>query len=189
MRKLIFALAFLMLVAPASAHQLKVYTVMVNSEGVYPADIPNGSLREGDSVWFWMKDSSENTTLIIELEKNDSKIQSPVLSYACELKDNGTEKVDESCETRFDFKFSQENASGLWNISFMKYVNETLTETSSGTVVIDQDIHEEQYTVIVSKTTSKQSIYEPVLVGAIVLFVGMILIILNKNQSHNMEEE
>jgi hypothetical protein len=188
MRKLIFALAFLMLVAPASAHQLKVYTVMVNSEGVYPADIPNGSLREGDSVWFWMKDSSENTTLIIELEKDDSKIQSPVLSYACELKENGTEKVDESCETRFDFKFNQENTSGLWNIAFMKYVNETLTETSSGTVVIGQDIHEE-HTVIVSKTTTKQSIYEPVLVGAIVLFVGMVLVILNKNQSHNSEEE
>lgn len=189
MRKLIIALAFLMLVAPASAHQLKVYTVMVNSEGVYPADIPNGSLREGDSVWFWMKDSSENTTLIIELEKNGSKIQSPVLSYSCELKENGTEKVNESCETRFDFKFNQENASGLWNISFMRYINETLTETSSGTVVIDQDIHEEQYTVIVSKSKTKQSIYEPILVGAIVLFVGMILVVLNKNQSQKSEEE
>ena len=95
MRKLIIALAFLMLVAPASAHQLKVYTVMVNSEGVYPADIPNGSLREGDSVWFWMKDSSENTTLIIELEKNDSKIQSPVLSYSCELKENTVDQIME----------------------------------------------------------------------------------------------
>ena len=104
-------------------------------------------------------------------------------------KENGTEKVNESCETRFDFKFNQENASGLWNISFMRYVNETLTETSSGTVVIDQDIHEEQYTVIVSKSKTKQSIYEPILVGAIVLFVGMILVVLNKNQSQKSEEE
>ena len=107
MRKLILALVILMFMAPVSGHELKEYTVMVNSSGVYPADIPDNSMKEGDSAWFWMKDSTEDATLIVKLEKDGLTLQSPVLQYECELNDNQTEKLDDSCETRFDFTFNR----------------------------------------------------------------------------------
>ena len=112
MRKLILALVILMFMAPVSGHELKEYTVMVNSSGVYPADIPDNSMKEGDSAWFWMKDSTENATLIVKLEKDGLTLQSPALQYECELNENQTEKLDESCETRFDFTFNQRGTAG-----------------------------------------------------------------------------
>ena len=68
MRLLFASLVILMLATPVAGHELSVYTVMVNSEGAHPADIPNGSLKEGDAAWFWMKDSTNNTTLVVQLE-------------------------------------------------------------------------------------------------------------------------
>lgn len=181
MRKLILALVILMFVAPVSGHELKEYTVMVNSSGVYPADIPDNSMKEGDSAWFWMKDSTENATLIVELEKDGLMLQSPVLQYECELNETQEEKLDESCQTRFDFTFNQRGAAGLWNISFMKYVNETLTETISGSVCIQQDIHDETHDaiddnnceVVESKLSATEPSTQSVLVAATIFFVGL----------------
>ena len=98
---------------------------------------------EGDSAWFWMKDSTENTTLIVEIERDGATLRSPVLHYECELDDNGT-KVDESCNNRFDYTFNQYNSAGQWNFTFLKYVNNELSETSYGSVVIQPDLHEEE---------------------------------------------
>ena len=180
MRKLIIVTVLLILTAPASGHELKVYTVMVNSEGVYPANIPNGSMKEGDSVWFWMKDSTENATLIVELERDGLMLQSPVLQYACELNENGTEKLDDSCENRFDFTFDQRNAAGLWNISFMKYVNQTLIETTSGSVLVQEDIHDEHLDNLVKKSN-------PTIPSIIILIA--LMIILFPNQRPEVEDE
>ena len=94
-RTLFAALAIILLASPVLGHDLSVYTVVVNSEGAQPTDIPNGSLKEGDTAWFWMKDSTENTTLIIELEKGGAVMRSPVLNYECELHENGTQVNDD----------------------------------------------------------------------------------------------
>ena len=143
MRTLFAALAIILLASPVVGHELSVYTIIVNSEGAQPTDIPNGSLKEGDAAWFWMKDSAENTTLIIELEKDGATMRSPVLHYECELDENGTQ-VNEDCKNRFDYTFNQYNSAGMWNLTFMKFVNDTLTETTNGSVYIEQDIHDEQ---------------------------------------------
>ena len=142
-RTLFAALAIILIATPVSGHELSIYTVTVNSSGAQPSDIPNGSLKEGDSAWFWMKDSTENTTLIIEIEKDGATMRSPVLYYQCELDENGT-LVDEDCNNRFDYTFNQYNSAGLWNITYLKYVNETLSETINGSVIIEQDIHDQQ---------------------------------------------
>jgi hypothetical protein len=142
-RTLFAALAIILLASPVVGHELSVYTIIVNSEGAQPTDIPNGSLKEGDAAWFWMKDSAENTTLIIELEKDGATMRSPVLHYECELDENGTQ-VNEDCKNRFDYTFNQYNSAGMWNLTFMKFVNDTLTETTNGSVYIEQDIHDEQ---------------------------------------------
>ena len=191
MRKLILALVILMFMAPVSGHELKEYTVMVNSSGVYPADIPDNSMKEGDSAWFWMKDSTENATLIVKLEKDGLTLQSPELQYECELNENQTEKLDESCETRFDFTFNQRGAAGHWEITFMKYVNGNLTETISGSVCIQQDIHDETHDeiddTICEAIESKMSAAEPssqsVIVAAIIFFVGLMVMFLPTKQN------
>ena len=191
MRKLILALVILMFMAPVSGHELKEYTVMVNSSGVYPADIPDNSMKEGDSAWFWMKDSTENATLIVKLEKDGLTLQSPALQYECELNENQTEKLDESCETRFDFTFNQRGAAGHWEITFMKYVNGNLTDTISGSVCIQQDIHDETHDeiddTICEAIESKMSAAEPssqsVIVAAIIFFVGLMVMFLPTKQN------
>ena len=142
MRTLFVTLVIILLATPVAAHELAVFTVIVNSEGANPANIPDESLKEGDSAWFWMKDSTENTTLVIEIERDGATLRSPVLHYECELDDNGT-KVDESCNNRFDYTFNQYNSAGQWNFTFLKYVNNELSETSNGSVVIQPDLHDE----------------------------------------------
>lgn len=143
MRTLFAAIAIILLASPVLGHDLSVYTVVVNSEGAQPTDIPNGSLKEGDTAWFWMKDSTENTTLIIELEKDGTTMRSPVLQYECELNENGTQ-VNEDCKNRFDHTFNQYNSAGIWNLTFLKFVNDALTETTNGSVYIEEDIHDEE---------------------------------------------
>ena len=142
MRTLFATLVIILLATPVAAHELAVFTVIVNSEGASPANIPDESLKEGDSAWFWMKDSTENTTLVIEIERDGATLRSPVLHYECELDDNGT-KVDESCNNRFDYTFNQYNSAGQWNFTFLKYVDDELSETGNGSVVIQPDLHDE----------------------------------------------
>lgn len=191
MRTLFVAIAIILLASPVLGHDLSVYTVVVNSEGAQPTDIPNGSLKEGDTAWFWMKDSTENTTLIIELEKGGATMRSPVLHYECELHDNGTQ-VNEDCKNRFDHTFNQYNSAGIWNLTFLKFVNDTLTETVNGSVFIEEDIHDEQPVEQQddnekeSKSSSKLMIAGSV--AGISLIAIAILGIKIKNQ-HSLEEE
>ena len=153
MRALFTALAIILLASPVAGHELSIYTITVNSSGAQPSDIPNGSLKEGDTAWFWMKDSTNNTTLIIEIEKDGATMRSPVLYYECELDENGT-LVDEDCENRFDYTFNQYNSAGLWNLTYLKYVNDTLTETINGSVHIEPDIHDQQPVKVEEETAS-----------------------------------
>ena len=140
MRSLVVAMAMLLLAAPVAAHELVIYTVIVNDEGPQPADVPENALKVGDSVWFWMKDSTENMSLVIELSKDGASARSPTLIYECALDENGS-LVDENCKNRFEFTFNGNTSMGLWNVSYMKSINGTLTETLYGSVMINEDIH------------------------------------------------
>ena len=187
MRILAVTLGLMMLASPVVGHELLIYTVIVNSEGGQPADIPNGTLKEGDSAWFWMKDTTENATLIVEVERDGAKMRSPVLQFECELDDNGT-RVNEECTNRFDFVFNQHNSAGLWNFTFLTYVNDTLSKTSYGSVYIQEDLHGEEVIDDASKDEleiSKQTI--AAIVAVISLFA--IAIILSQNGPENPFEE
>ena len=144
MRILAATLCLVMLASPVVGHELQIYTVIVNSEGGQPANIPNGTLKEGDSVWFWMKDTTENATLIVEVEKDGATARSGELIFECELDENGS-KVDDNCNTRYDFVFNPQNSAGLWNFTFLTYVNDTLVKTSYGSVDVQIDIHDEMH--------------------------------------------
>ena len=191
MRFLIAGLLVLMLATPVAGHELSVYTVIVNSDGAYPANIPNGSLKEGDAAWFWMKDSTENTTLVVEIEKDGATLRSPTLQYECELDENGT-VIDEDCKNRFDYTFNQYNSAGLWNVTFMKYLNDTLVETINGSVIIEADIHGNETIVEEESSTKKDYFSRDYIAGgvAVISLVAMAVIATNlKGDSTFSEEE
>ena len=173
MRTLFATLVIILLATPVAAHELAVFTVIVNSEGANPANIPDESLKEGDSAWFWMKDSTENTTLIVEIKRDGATLRSPVLHYECELDDNGT-KVDESCNNRFDYTFNQYNSAGQWNFTFLKYVNDELSETSYGSVVIQPDLHDEQNMSEQQESSSVEKLSNSQLAAGMLAIVSLI---------------
>jgi len=179
-----------MLATPVAGHELSVYTVIVNSEGAYPADVPNGSLKEGDAAWFWMKDSSENATMVVELEKDGATLRSPTLQFECELDENGT-VIDESCKNRFDYTFNQYNSAGLWNITFLKYVNETLVETINGSVNIEADIHNNETIVEEKSSTKKDYLSREYIAGGVaaISLVAMVVIASNPKGNSTFSEE
>ena len=186
MRILAVTLGLVMLASPVVGHELLIYTVIVNSEGGQPADIPNGTLKEGDSAWFWMKDTTENATLVVEIEKDGAKARSPVLQFECELDENGT-RVDEDCTNRYDFVFNQYTSAGLWNFTFLTYVNDSLEKTSNGSVYIQEDLHEE---ILDEVDKDEEKISKQALAG-IVAAVSLcaIVIILSQNEPQKPFEE
>ena len=140
MRSLAIAIGLLLIAAPVAAHELVIYTVIVNDEGPQPADVPENALKVGDSVWFWMKDSTENMSLVVELSKDGASARSPTLIFECALDENGT-LIDENCKNRFEFTFNGNASIGLWNVSYMKSINGSVTETLYGSVTINEDVH------------------------------------------------
>ena len=193
MRILAVTLCLVMLASPVVGHELQIYTVIVNSEGGQPADIPNGTLKEGDSVWFWMKDTTENATLVIEVEKDGAAARSGDLVFECELDENGS-KVNEDCNTRYDFVFNPQNSAGVWNFTFLTYVNDTLVKTSYGSVDIQVDLHDEMHnneTGIVEETKSDSKLSTKSIAGimAVISLFGIMFVASQMGESTKFEEE
>ena len=193
MRILAATLCLVMLASPVVGHELQIYTVIVNSEGGQPANIPNGTLKEGDSVWFWMKDTTENATLIVEVEKDGATGRSGELLFECELDENGS-KVDDNCNTRYDFVFNPQNSAGLWNFTFLTYVNDTLVKTSYGSVDVQIDIHDEMHnneTNVTDESKSDVKLSTKSIAGimAVISLFGIMFIASQMGDSNRFEEE
>ena len=193
MRILAATLCLVMLASPVVGHELQIYTVIVNSEGGQPADIPNGTLKEGDSVWFWMKDTTENATLVILIEKDGATGSSGDLVFECELDENGS-KVNEDCNTRYDFVFNPQNSAGLWNFTFLTYVNDTLVKTSNGSVDVQIDIHDEIHnneTNVTDESKSDVKLSTKSIAGimAVISLFGIMFITSQMGESNRFEEE
>ena len=201
MRILAVTLCLVMLASPVVGHELQIYTVIVNSEGGQPADIPNGTLKEGDSVWFWMKDTTENATLVIEVEKDGATARSGDLVFECELDENGS-KVNDDCNTRYDFVFNPQNSAGVWNFTFLTYVNDTLIKTSHGSVDIQVDLHDEMHNhsqdeiVENERETTKESTSDAKLstksiagIMAVMSLFGILFVASQMGESTKFEEE
>jgi len=193
MRILAATLCLVMLASPVVGHELKIYTVIVNSDGGQPANIPNGTLKEGDSVWFWMEDTTENATLIVEVEKDGATARSGELLFECELDENGS-KVDDDCNTRYDFVFNPQNSAGLWNFTFLTYVNDTLVKTSYGSVDVQIDIHDEIHnneTNVTDESKSDVKLSTKSIAGivAVISLFGIMFIASQMGDSNRFEEE
>ena len=196
MRSLAMAIGLLLLAAPVAAHELVIYTVIVNDEGPQPADVPENALKVGDSVWFWMKDSTENMSLVVELSKDGASARSPTLIYECALDENGT-LVDENCKNRFEFTFNGNISIGLWNVSYMKSINGSVTETLYGSVTINEDVHldgNHTHDDAQSETQTQDSGVESTsqliaMAMAIVSAIGLGLLLMQPEKKTLVEEE
>ena len=198
MRSLVVAVAMLLLAAPVAAHELVIYTVIVNDEGPQPADVPASALKAGDSIWFWMKDSTENMSMVIELSKDGASARSPTLVYECALDENGS-LVDDNCKNRYEFTFSGNESVGLWNVSYMKSINGTLTETLYGSVTINEDVHldanhthdntTKQEVETLSTGTNDSMVQTAAIVVAIVSALGVGIILMQPQAKTLVEEE
>ncbi len=196
MRSLAMAIGMLLLAAPVAAHELVIYTVIVNDEGPQPADVPENALKVGDSVWFWMKDSTENMSLVVELSKDGASARSPTLIYECALDENGT-LIDENCKNRFEFTFNGNASIGLWDVSYMKSINGSVTETLYGSVTINEDVHldgNHTHDDAQSETQNQDSGVEPTtqliaMAMAIVSAIGLGLLLLQPEKKTLVEEE
>jgi len=196
MRSLVIAIGIILLAAPVAAHELVIYTVIVNDEGPQPADIPENALKVGDSVWFWMKDSTENMSLVIELTKDGASARSPSLVYECALDENGT-LVDENCKNRYEFTFSGNATIGLWNVSYMTSINGSLTETSYGSVTINEDVHldgnhshDENVQPKLTGDTGANSMIQSFAIGvAVVSAIGLGFMLMQPKKKVLVEEE
>ena len=111
--------------------------------------------------------------------------------YECELDENGT-LVDEDCENRFDYTFNQYNSAGLWNLTYLKYVNDTLTETINGSVHIEPDIHDDQQPVKVEEETASASKFDDKQIMAIsvaaISLLAIVILALSMAKGKNQEE-
>ena len=198
MRSLVVAMVMLLFAAPVAAHELVIYTVIVNDEGPQPADVPASALKAGDSVWFWMKDSTENMSMVIELSKDGASARSPTLLYECALDENGS-LVDDNCKNRYEFTFSGNESVGLWNVSYMKSINGTLTETLYGSVTINEDVHldanhthdntTKQEVETLSTGTNDSMVQTAAIVVAIVSALGVGIILMQPQAKTLVEEE
>lgn len=182
MRVLALLIGFALLALPVAGHELAVYTVIYGKDGAMPAHIPDESLKEGDQAWFWMKDSTENATLIVTLEKDGVSFSSNELTTECELDDNGS-KVNEECETRFDFSFDQSNAAGEWKITFSKSVNGSETNSEVGSVTIVPDHHSQEDGVSGISTTNIA------ILVAVASVIGMLILLSQMMETSSEEEE
>ena len=197
MRWLVIAIGMVLLAAPVASHELVIYTVIVNDEGPQPANVPEKALKVGDSVWFWMKDSTENMSLVIELSKDGASARSPTLVYECALDENGS-LVDDNCKNRYEFTFNGNASIGLWNISYMKSINGTSTETLYGSVTINEDVHldgNHSHNASLQTEVDDKDSYSDSMVQTLALFVaiasaiGLIVVLRQPEKRYLFEEE
>jgi len=185
MRIALIVAVLILMTGMVSGHSQEVYTVIYTDNGAAPADIPNGTITNHESVWFWMKDSTENSSLVVTLSKDSKSYSSANLTESCEVDDVGN-KIDESCETRFDFSFNKEDSVGLWTIEFTKSVNGAEVDSESGSVYVI----EESTTHVENDQDSLLTLRNIAYGVAILSFIGMLFMSVSilKNQALSEDE-
>ena len=59
------------LLAPAvGAHEQKTLTVILTDDGVVAGNVTDVAFVQGNSVWFRMEDSTNNTTMVVQIDTN-----------------------------------------------------------------------------------------------------------------------
>ena len=109
------------LLSPAVvAHEQKTLTVILTDEGVVAGNVTDLAFVQGNSVWFRMEDSTNNTTMVVQIDTNfdgvfnaSDDFDSGELVNACELDENGS-LVDETCAVSATHQFMQNATVGTY---------------------------------------------------------------------------
>ncbi len=138
------------LLAPAvGAHEQKTLTVILTDEGVVAGNVTDVAFVQGNSVWFRMEDSTENTTMVVQIDTNfdgvfnaSEDFDSGELVNACELDENGS-LVDETCAVSATHQFMQNATVGTY--LFWVHRNHNGSHTVwNHSITVNKDVHEEE---------------------------------------------
>ena len=137
------------LLAPAvGAHEQKTLTVILTDDGVVAGNVTDVAFVQGNSVWFRMEDSTNNTTMVVQIDTNldgvfnaSDDFDSGELVNACELDDNGS-LVDETCAVSATHQFMQNATVGTY--LFWVHRNHNGSQTVwNHSITVNKDVHEE----------------------------------------------
>jgi hypothetical protein len=137
------------LLAPAvGAHEQKTLTVILTDDGVVAGNVTDVAFVQGNSVWFRMEDSTNNTTMVVQIDTNldgvfnaSDDFDSGELVNACELDENGS-LVDETCAVSATHQFMQNATVGTY--LFWVHRNHNGSQTVwNHSITVNKDVHEE----------------------------------------------
>jgi hypothetical protein len=130
------------------AHEQKTLTVILTDEGVVAGNVTDLAFVQGNSVWFRMEDSTNNTTMVVQIDTNldgvfnaSDDFDSGELVNACELDENGS-LVDETCAVSATHQFMQNATVGTY--LFWVHRNHNGSQTVwNHSITVNKDVHEE----------------------------------------------
>ena len=137
------------LLSPAVvAHEQKTLTVILTDEGVVAGNVTDLAFVQGNSVWFRMEDSTNNTTMVVQIDTNfdgvfnaSDDFDSGELVNTCELDENGS-LVDETCAVSATHQFMQNATVGTY--LFWVHRNHNGSQTVwNHSITVNKDVHEE----------------------------------------------
>ena len=147
---MIGSLLLAILLSPAVvAHEQKTLTVILTDEGVVAGNVTDLAFVQGNSVWFRMEDSTNNTTMVVQIDTNldgvfnaSDDFDSGELVNACELDENGS-LVDETCAVSATHQFMQNATVGTY--LFWVHRNHNGSQTVwNHSITVNKDVHEEE---------------------------------------------
>jgi len=137
------------LLAPTvGAHEQKTLTVILTDEGVVAGNVTDLAFVQGNSVWFRMEDTTNNTSMVVQIDMNfdgvfnaSDDFDSGELVNACELDENGS-LVDNACAVSATHQFMQNATVGTY--LFWVHRNNNGSQTVwNHSIAVNKDVHEE----------------------------------------------
>ena len=133
----------------AQSHEQKTLAVILLEDGIPSGNISDPTFVQGNAVWFRMEDSTENTTMVVQLDLDQDGLfnasndfDSDTLVNTCELDENGS-LVDESCAVSATYAFPANASTGVYTFWIHRSSNGT-DEHWQYHIVVHEDVHEEE---------------------------------------------
>jgi len=131
------------------AHEQKTLAVILLDDGIPSGNITDPTFVQGNAVWFRMEDSTNNTSMVVQLDLDQDGVfnasndfESGALVNACELDENGT-LVDESCAVSATYAFPANASTGTYTFWIHRTHNES-EERWEYHIVVHEDVHVEE---------------------------------------------
>ena len=150
--------------AVSSGHEPKEFTVLLTDQGINPADIPEGTLVETDSLFLYNVDRREGVRHRVQIDsERDGSFDGPDdiatawLSGSCEKDENGT-NIDKSCKITEFVLLGPENGLLPGNI-FLRHqiMQDGQTNSTDFSFVLARDVHQDIVPQIMQNPTSDVS--------------------------------